>query len=165
MMIDAYFATADLVDAFQAELQSCESQFLNVGGNKRFFGAVTTIKCQNDNALLKETLGTPSNGGVLVVDGGANMKTALVGDIIAAIAIKNGWAGIIVNGPIRDSVAISKMAVGLKALGTNPAKSGKLGTGQKDVSVRFGGVTFEAGCWVYSDEDGIVIANRELPIG
>lgn len=158
------FATADLVDAFEADLQSCETQFRNLGGTKRFFGPVTTIKCQNDNALLKATLGAPSNGGVLVVDGGANMRTALVGDIIAGMAIENGWAGIIVNGPIRDSVAIGEMAVGLKALGTNPAKSSKSGAGDKDITISFGGVTFTPGSWVYSDEDGIVVSGSELPL-
>jgi len=158
------FTTADLVDDFEGELQSCETQFRNMGGNNRFFGPITTIKCQNDNALLKTTLATPSKGGVLVIDGGANMRSALVGDIIASLAIENGWAGLIVNGPIRDSVMIASMAIGLKALGTNPAKSTKMGAGDKDIPVNFGGVSFEPGDWAYSDEDGIVIAKRELPL-
>ena len=97
-----------------------------------------------------------------LVDGGANVGSALVGDIIAGMAIENGWAGIIVNGPIRDSVAIGDMAVGLKVLGTNPAKSSKTGAGDKDVSISFGGATFEPGCWIYSDEDGIVVAQNAL---
>ncbi len=156
------FNTADLIDDFAAELQSCSTQFKNMGGIEKFYGQITTVKCKNDNALLKSILSSPSNGGVLVVDGGANMQSALMGDIIAALAIGNGWSGVIINGPIRDCIAISGMKIGVKALGSNPAKSSKDGIGDKNITINFGDVTFNPQNWVYCDADGIVIAKRSL---
>ena len=151
-------ATADLVDDHAERVESCVTQFRDLGGRQRFHGPVTTISCRNDNALLKATLSTASDGGVLVIDGGGNLDTALVGDIIAGLGLANGWAGVIVHGAIRDSRAIGEMAFGCKALGTNPAKSTKTGAGEKDVPVRFGNVTFQPGGWVYADEDGVLFA-------
>lgn len=160
-------ATADLIDAHEAELISCPLQFRNLGGRARFHGPVRTLKVFEDNALVKSTLSSPGatlNGGaVLVIDGGGSLNRALVGDIIAGLAVENGWAGMVVNGAIRDSVAISALDLGLKALGTNPAKSAKTGAGEADIAVTFGGVTFAPGQWLYSDEDGIVVAPHALP--
>ena len=156
------FNTADLIDDFAAELQSCSTQFKNMGGIKKFYGQITTVKCKNDNALLKSILSNPSNGGVLVVDGYGNMQSALMGDVIAGRAIKNGWSGVVINGPIRDLVAISGMKIGVKALGSNPAKSNKDGIGDKNITINFGDVTFNPQNWVYCDADGIVIAKRPL---
>lgn len=150
------YATADLVDDFQEVVSSCHTQFRDFGGLKKFHGPVTTVTCRNDNALLKSILSEPSEGGVLVVDGGGNMETALMGDLIAAMGLKNGWAGAIILGPIRDSVAIGGMGFGVKALGTNPMKSAKTGAGERDVPVTFGGVTFTPGGWAYADEDGVL---------
>ncbi|MFV3128129.1 ribonuclease E activity regulator RraA [Niveispirillum sp. KHB5.9] len=151
------FATADLVDAHEAVIASCSLQLRNLGGHSRFAGPIRTVRCHRDNALLKSILSTPGEGAVLVVDGGGSLASALVGDIIAALAVKNGWAGIIVNGVIRDSVAIADLPLGLKALGTNPLKSAKTGAGEADGTVSFGDCTFTPGQWVYSDEDGIVV--------
>ena len=151
-------ATADLVDDHASRVASCVTQFRDIGGRKRFHGPVTTISCRNDNALLKATLSSPSEGGVLVIDGGGNLNTALVGDIIAGLGLENGWAGVIVNGAIRDSRAIGEMPFGCKALGTNPAKSSKTGAGEKDIAVTFGDVTFQPGGWVYADEDGVLFS-------
>lgn len=151
------FATADLVDAHEAVIASCAAQLRNYGGHARFFGPIRTVRCHRDNALLKSILSTPGGGAVLVVDGGASLASALVGDVIAGLAVKNGWAGVIVNGVIRDSVAIGDLPLGVKALGTNPLKSAKTGAGEADHPVGFGDCTFTPGHWVYSDEDGIVV--------
>ncbi|MBL5973945.1 MAG: RraA family protein [Candidatus Leucobacter sulfamidivorax] len=149
--------TADLYDERGDELQSVSTQFQSIGGRARFSGPVRTVRCHRDNALLKSILGTPGDGAVLVVDGGGALESALVGDIIAQLGADNGWAGVIVNGAIRDRVAIAGLPIGLKALGSNPAKSSKTGAGEADVPVSFGGVVFRPGAMLWSDEDGILV--------
>jgi regulator of ribonuclease activity A len=149
-------ATADLVDDCP-DVPSCDTQFRQFGGRALFAGPVHTVQCFEDNALLKSVLSEPGDGGVLVVDGGASLHCALVGDVIAGLAETNGWAGIIVNGAVRDSAALRTLDIGIKALGTNPRKSTKTGAGQRDIEVEFGGITFVPGEIVYSDDDGIVV--------
>lgn len=150
-------ATADLVDEIYPDVRSCDLQLQNYGGRTMFAGRITTVKCFQDNALLKSILSTPGDGGVLVVDGGGSLHTALVGDIIAGLAYDNGWSGVIVNGPIRDASTLRTIDVGIKALGTNPRKGTKTGEGERDVPVEFGGVRFVPGEIAYADEDGIVV--------
>ncbi len=154
--------TADLIDEYGAELASCETQFRSYGGRSRFCGQVATIRCLEDNALVKEVLAAPGAGRVLVVDGGGSLRTALMGDVIAASAAAAGWAGVVINGAVRDVVALRRLDLGIKALGSNPCKSAKDGLGEVDVPVTFGGVEFRPGAWLYSDEDGIVVAERRL---
>ena len=156
------FATADLIDAHGSELQSCDLQFRQFGAKRAFHGPVRTIKTLEDNSLVKQLLAEHGNGAVLVVDGGGSLKTALMGDLIAASAVKNNWAGVILWGAVRDVVALGKIELGIKALGSNPRKSSKTGSGAIDASVSFGGVTFKPGNWLYSDDDGIVVAARQL---
>ncbi len=122
-----------------------------------FAGRISTVRCFQDNALLKSVLSEPGEGKVLVIDGGASLHTALVGDVIAGLGQSNGWAGIIVNGAVRDSAELRTIDIGIKALGTNPRKSTKSGTGERDVDVEFGGVVFVPGETVYSDDDGVVV--------
>ncbi|MDI6022043.1 ribonuclease E activity regulator RraA [Leucobacter sp. UT-8R-CII-1-4] len=150
-------STADLFDEHGDELQSVSTQFQNLGGYTQFSGAVRTVRCYRDNALLKSILSTPGDGAVLVIDGGGALESALVGDIIAKLGVDNGWAGIIVNGVIRDRVVIGTLPIGVKALGSNPQKSTKTGAGEADVEVSFGDVTFKPGAMLFSDEDGILV--------
>lgn len=149
-------STADLYDERGDALQSLPLQLQNLGGHREFSGPIRTVRCHRDNALLKSVLSTPGEGAVLVIDGGGALESALVGDIIAGLGVRNGWSGIIVHGAIRDSLAIAELPIGVKALGTNPQKSTKEGTGEADVPVTFGGVTFTPGATVWSDADGIV---------
>lgn len=155
------FTTADLYDELEDNLISCSTQFTQYGGQRRFTGPISTVKCFRDNQIVKETLNSPGAGRVLVVDGDANLESALMGDMIAEAAVQNGWAGVIINGAIRDSVAIATLDLGVKALGTNPRKSAKTGAGEKDVEVSFGGTTFRPGDMLWSDEDGVVVARPE----
>ncbi|MGL3149410.1 ribonuclease E activity regulator RraA [Microbacterium sp. A82] len=150
-------ATADLYDELGESIQSLPIQLRNFGCRSAFDGPIRTIRCLEDNALVKSMLATPGEGAVLVVDGAGSLQTALMGDLIAASAVANGWAGVVIHGAIRDSVAIAGLDLGVKALGTNPRKSGKLGTGELDVDVTFGGVMFRPGAHLYSDEDGILV--------
>ncbi|MEN4473229.1 ribonuclease E activity regulator RraA [Mycolicibacterium cosmeticum] len=152
-------ATADLVDEIYPDVRSCDLQLQNYGARTAFAGPITTVRCFQDNALLKSILSTPGEGGVLVVDGDGSLHTALVGDIIAGLASENGWAGIIVHGAVRDASTLRTIDVGIKALGTNPRKGTKTGAGERDVEVTFGGVTFVPGDIAYSDEDGIVVVS------
>ena len=155
------FTTADLVDAHE-ELQSCDLQFRSFGTRQRFSGAVSTVRCRHDNALVKKVLSQPAAGSVLVIDGDGSLHCALVGDVIAGMAAANGWAGIVVRGAIRDSAAMATLDLGIKALGTNPRKSAKAGEGEIGVPVEFGGVIFTPGDYLYADEDGIVVSPRAL---
>lgn len=154
--------TADLVDAHGDSVRSCSVQFRQFGGRARFYGRVRTIRTFEDNALIKQTLASPGHGEVLVVDGHASLRRALVGDLIGASAVQNGWAGLVIFGVVRDSLALASLDLGLKALGTNPCKSAKHGVGALDVPLSFGGVEFCPGEWLYSDEDGILLSERRL---
>ena len=156
------FATTDLCDA-HADLQVCEPQFADFGGLLKFHGPIRTLKIFEDNALVRSTLETAGAGAVLVVDGGASMRCALVGGNLGVLAVKNGWAGIVVNGCVRDSEELAQQAVGIKALATHPRKSEKgLHSGHVDKVVSFAGVTFKPGAWLYADDDGIVVADGPL---
>lgn len=154
----AEISTADLYDERGAELQSLALQLQNIGGVAGFAGPVRTVRCFQDNALVRSVLSGPGEGAVLVVDGAGSLATALVGDNIAAAAADNGWAGLIVHGAIRDRVAIGTLPLGVKALGSNPARSTKTGAGELDVPVEFGGVRFEPGALVWCDEDGVLVS-------
>lgn len=153
----AFTATADLVDSIGADVRSCDIQFRQFGGRTEFAGPISTVRCFQDNALLKSILSQPNEGGVLVVDGGGSLHTALVGDLIAELARSNGWAGLIVNGAVRDAAALRSLDIGIKALGTNPRKSSKTGDGERDIEISLGGVAFVPGQIAYSDDDGIVV--------
>ena len=152
-------ATADLVDSYGEDLDSIPVQFRSFGLRRRFSGPVVTLKCFEDNALLKATLGDPAQppGSVLVVDGGGSLGTALVGDLIAALAVERGWAGLVIYGAVRDSVALDRLPIGIKALGTNPRRSTKTGAGSVGEMIDIAGVRIVPGRTLYSDEDGIVI--------
>lgn len=150
-------ATADLVDDIGAEVRSCDVQFRQFGGRTEFAGPISTVRCFQDNALLKSVLSEPGDGRVLVIDGDASVHTALVGDLIAELARSNGWAGLVVHGAVRDAATLRTIDIGIKALGTNPRKSTKTGAGERDVTVSFGGISFAPGELAYSDDDGIVV--------
>lgn len=150
--------TTDLYDDHEEICETCSIQFRDFGGRNRFFGRIRTVRCFHDNVLFRQLLSEPGEGGVIIVDGGGSTAIALMGDMLAARARDNGWAGVIINGAIRDSADIAGIDIGVKALGVNPAKSAKQGEGETDVELEFGGVFFRPGDWVYCDEDGILIS-------
>ena len=157
------FATADLVDEYGERVQSCSTQLRSYGGRPRFAGTIATIRCHRDNGLVKAVLNSPGQGRVLVVDGGGSLESALMGDLIAAAAVQNGWAGVVIHGAVRDTVALAGLDLGVRALGSNPRKSAKAGAGERDVEVTFGGVTFVPGRHLWADEDGILTATGADP--
>lgn len=150
------FTTCDLFDNDES-LQSVSLQFENLGAHPRFSGPVRTVRCYRDNGLVKSLLNSPGDGAVLVVDGAGSLESALMGDMIAAAAVENGWAGVVIFGAVRDRVALAQTPLGIKALGSNPRKSAKDSVGAVDVAVSFGGATFVPGAMLHSDEDGILV--------
>ncbi len=161
------FQTADLLDSHEGLVHSgflrvlCP-MFRAYGGRTRFSGGVRTLKLFEDNSLVRTMLSQPGEGSVLVVDGGGSLRCALLGDQLAALAVKNAWAGVLVYGCIRDSRAIGGMDLGVMALATHPLKSVKRNVGEADVPVTFGGVTFVPGESLYADEDGVVVCREPL---
>jgi regulator of ribonuclease activity A len=150
-------ATADLYDEHGEALASCDTQLTSFGGRRRFHGEIVTVRCHEDNALLKSVVSGPGHGKVLVVDGDGSLHCALMGDVIAALAVSNGWEGAVLHGAVRDVAALATLDIGIKALGSNPRKSSKHGTGERDVPVAFGGAVFRPGARLVSDEDGVVV--------
>jgi regulator of ribonuclease activity A len=156
------FATTDLSDA-HPDVQVCDPLFHDFGGTRRFYGPVVTLKVFEDNALVRATLEEKGNGRVLVVDGGGSMRCALFGGNLALLAVQNGWAGVVVNGCIRDYDEISGLPVGVKALALHPRKSEKgLHSAHRDREVQIAGVRIRPGAWLYADADGIIISDNKI---
>ncbi|MFC4258647.1 ribonuclease E activity regulator RraA [Marinobacter lacisalsi] len=153
--------TPDICDD-HPEVQVVEPGFQNFGGIDAFGGEVVTVKCFEDNSVVKEQVGKPGNGCVMIVDGGGSKRAALLGDMLAEKAAANGWAGLIIYGCIRDVDVIRKTELGVQALGTHPRKTDKKGIGDLNVPVTFGGVTFKPGQYVYADNNGIVVSETKL---
>lgn len=161
------FATCDLCDAHEVKLADgslaiLPPVFKAFGQRKRFAGPARTLKVFEDNVLVRAALETPGEGSVLVVDGGGSLRCALVGGNLGLLAQNNGWAGIIVNGCVRDSEELNQCDVGIRALATHPRRSVRKGLGEKDLLVDIAGVTVRPGDWVYADADGILIAQMPL---
>jgi len=157
--------TTDLCDANPDKVNvALPLGWKDYGGKALFNGQIHTIKCFEDNSFVRKALEQNGAGKVLVVDGGGSMRCALLGDMLGELAVKNGWNGIIVYGCIRDSVAMKKLAVGVKALDTIPLKSNKRNEGQENTAVRFAGVDFVPGQFVYCDEDGIIVSAEQLSL-
>ncbi len=153
--------TADLVDQHGDALQSCDTQLRQYGARRVFQGTIQTIRCHQDNAMVKAVLGEPGEGKVLVVDGGGSVHSALMGDLIGASAVEHGWEGVVIHGAVRDVAALAELDLGVKALGSNPRKSSKTGAGERDVPVSFGDATFTPGAHLVSDDDGVVVLPLE----
>ena len=161
------FATCDLCDAHEQKLSEgslaiLPPVFQAFGKRVRFHGPARTLKVFEDNVLVRAALETPGEGSVLVVDGGASLRCALVGGNLGVLAQNNGWAGIIVNGCVRDSEELDQCDIGIRALAAHPRRSIRKGLGEKDLVVDVAGVTVRPGDWVYADADGILIARSIL---
>lgn len=154
--------TTDLCDAHEEKVRVVEPMFNSFGGHDAFFGRIATLKLFEDNSLVRKALESPGEDRVLVIDGGGSLRRALVGDQLAALGVKNGWAGILVYGCIRDSRAIGEMEIGVFAIDTHPMKTIKKNVGEADIQVCFGGVTFTPGDWLYADEDGVIVSDIAL---
>ena len=155
-------STADLYDEHGEDSPGLRDSLHPVRRQACLDGPITTVRCFQDNALLKSILSTPGGGGVLVVDGGGSVHTALSGDVIAQLAVDNGWAGLVINGAVRDSDLLAELDLGVKAVGTTPRKSSKTGAGERDVDITFGGATFRGGDHLWSDNDGVIALGVDM---
>ncbi|MDH3389900.1 MAG: ribonuclease E activity regulator RraA [Gammaproteobacteria bacterium] len=156
------FKTADLSDANEGGVQVVQPGLRSFGACKRFHGEILTIRAHGDFSQVREQTHAPGNGRVLVIDNDGRLDCAVLGDLLAAAASDNGWAGIVVNGCIRDSADIDGMDIGVKALATFPRRGSKDGRGDVDVEVEFLGAVFRPGEYLYSDEDGILLSPTTL---
>ncbi|KAF8061387.1 4-hydroxy-4-methyl-2-oxoglutarate aldolase [Scenedesmus sp. PABB004] len=168
-------ATADLCDQHIGDIAALSASadasvrvvpdvFRSYGGVAAFAGPAHTVKCHECNTLVRKALEGPGGGRVLVVDGGGSQRCALLGDALGELAVKNGWAGVVVDGPVRDSAALGRMALGVKARGTCPLKSDKAAIyqGAAGVPVSLAGVPVAEGEWVYADADGVLVSAARL---
>jgi regulator of ribonuclease activity A len=156
------FTTADLCDAFPSEVRVADPLFRDFGGARRFAGPAETVRVHEDNALVRAILEEEGRGRVLAVDGGGSLRCALVGGRLGALAHERGWVGLVVHGCVRDSAELAATPVGVRALATSPRQSGKAGLGERGVVLRFAGVEWAPGHFVVVDEDGILVATRDL---
>jgi regulator of ribonuclease activity A len=156
------YSTPDLCDLYPALVRIAEPLFRNYGGRRSFGGEVVTIKCFEDNSFVKETAGKPGRGKVMVVDGGGSVRKALLGDLIAEAAFKNGWEGLIIYGAVRDVEAIESLDLGVMALASIPLKTERKGAGETGGPVTFAGITFSPGEYVYADGTGIIVSAQSL---
>jgi regulator of ribonuclease activity A len=160
-------ATTDLCDANEAKLADGSLRVLaanlkRYGKNVAFSGAVQTLRVFEDNSLVRQTVETKGEGRVLVVDGAASMRCALFGGNLAKLAADNGWAGVVLNAPVRDADEIDACAIGVRALGTMPVRSKKAGAGEFDVLLAFGGITISPSDICYADRDGVIFSDKAL---
>lgn len=156
------FSVCDLCDAHEDRIQVADPIFHDYGGRLAFGGQIVTISCHEDNSLVRDAVASPGEDRVLIVDGGGSLQRSLLGDQLASKASENGWQGIIVHGAIRDVEVIADIDLGVKALNVIPLKTEKRGLGERDVPVRFAGVTFKPGAHVYADLNGFIVSETAL---
>lgn len=157
-----HYVTPDLCDAYPELVQVLEPMFNNFGGRDSFGGEIVTIKCFEDNSLIRDQVALDGKGKVLVVDGGGSLRRALLGDLLAEKAAHNGWEGIVIYGCIRDIDVIAQTDLGVQALATHPMKTDKRGIGDLNVAVTFAGVTLRPGEYVYADNNGVIVSPSPL---
>ena len=155
------WTTPDLCDQFP-DVQVAEPVFRSFGGQARFAGPAVTVHCLNDNSRVRELAATPGEGRVIVVDGGGSLRRALLGDMIAANAVKHGWAGFLIFGCVRDVEILSTLPLGVLALAAHPMKTDRRDLGEVDVPVAFAGVSVAPGDWIYADANGVLVAKARL---
>jgi regulator of ribonuclease activity A len=157
-----HYITPDLCDAYPELVEVVEPMFSNFGGRDSFGGEIVTLKCFEDNSLVREQAEQDGHGKVLVVDGGGSLRCALLGDMIAEKAAKNGWEGMVIFGCVRDVDVLAQTDLGVQALASHPLKTEKRGLGDLNKAVTFGGVTFKPGEFIYADNNGIIVSPSAL---
>lgn len=155
--------TPDLCDA-HPDVTVLEPMFANFGGIDSFYGPIRTIKCFEDNSMVKQAVAEAGDSTVLVVDAGGSHRCAMLGDMLAEQAAKNGWAGVVMFGCVRDVDILATLPLGIQALGSHPRRSAKHGEGQRNIAVTFAGATLRPGQWLYADNNGIILADAALDL-
>lgn len=161
-MIAAGFATADLCDTHGDKVRVIALPWRDFGGRLSFFGPISTVLAFEDNSRVREAVAEPGQGRVLLIAGGGSLQRSMLGDLLAQKAVANGWAGVVIDGALRDSAVIATLDLGVKALGTCPRKTDKRDQGLRDVPVETAGVLVHPGEWLYADGDGVVVSTAAL---
>lgn len=156
--------TADIYDLYHASLEVCELQFRSFGLRRSFFGPCSTLATFEDHVPVRTALQEPGRGRVLVVDGKGSLRVALLGDHLAENAVNNGWAGLVINGAIRDSAGVDRLAIGVKALGTTARRGWTRGSLERDGPLLLGAAKFSPGDWVYADPDCVIVSPTEVDL-
>jgi regulator of ribonuclease activity A len=154
----------EICDQYEDAVNILEPMLGNFGAIETFYGEIVTLKAFEDNSKVREQVALDGTGKVLVVDGGGSMRHAMLGDMLAHKAAENGWSGIIINGCVRDVNAMQEIALGVQALGSHPLKTEKRGLGDINVPVVFGGVTFKPGEYVYADNNGVLVSEKQIDL-
>jgi len=158
------YSVPDICDDFPDEVQVLQPLFSNFGKKRCFSGEIVTIKCFEDNSLVRDLVATAGDGRVIIVDGGGSLRHALLGDLLAAKAVENGWQGLVINGCVRDVEILKDIELGIRALNCYPLKTEKRGEGQLNKAVGFAGVHFRPGQFLYADANGILVTAKDLGI-
>ena len=153
-----FIPTCDLCDRYPDQIQMATPMLRHFGGRSQFCGRIATVKCHEDNVLIREAAVEPGEGRVMVIDGGGSLRSALVGDGVASWALDHGWAGMVIFGCVRDIVALAKVDIGVMALNVSPWQPGKRREGVRDIPVTFADVRFVPGDYLWADADGIITA-------
>lgn len=160
--MSAGWTTADLCDAHDAQLRVLLLPWRDYGGRVAFCGEISTVRTCEDNSRVREAVQEPGRGRVLLVDGAGSLQRALLGDLLAAKAVENGWAGVVVVGAVRDCAVLATLPLGVKALGSVPRKTERRGLGERDVVLQWDGVAVRPGEWLYADADGVLVGATDL---
>lgn len=155
------WTTPDLCDR-HPDIAVAEPIFRDYGGRAAFCGRIVTIDCFEDNSRVREQVGSDGQGKVLVVQGGGSLRRSLLGDMLAELAVQQGWSGVLIHAAVRDVDALARLPLGVKALAATPMKTEKRGLGEVDVPVSFAGIAFHPGHWLYADANGVIVADKEL---
>lgn len=156
------FATADLCDQYGEAVKVCQPIFKDFGGTMAFHGPIVTVSTFEDNSAFRDMLQEPGEGKVLVVDGGGSLRRAVLGGNLAAAAHRNGWAGLLINGCVRDCAEIAAVTIGVKALAAHPRRPNRTAPGELNVAVSFANIVFHPGEYLYADLDGVIVAEKPL---
>lgn len=161
------FSTCDFCDAHKSDASGDfrvipGGLYRSYGGLERFAGPISTLRCLDDNSLVKAAVESPGQGRVLVVDGGASMRRALLGGNLAAAAARNGWAGLLIHGCVRDLAELRQVQTGILALGHVPMPTERQGQGSAELALQLHGLWIRPGEWLYADADGVVVSARAL---
>ena len=158
------YSVPDICDEFFEEIAVLDPLFSDFGAKRKFCGEIVTVKCFEDNSLVRDQVQMEGRGRVLVVDGGGSLRRALLGDLLAAKASENGWEGLLINGCVRDVEILQSIDLGVKALNRHPMKTDKRGEGQLGIALTFAGVWMHPGDFLYADANGVVVAPRQLTV-
>ncbi len=156
------YNTSALCDMYIDQVDVVEPMFSNFGGRTSFAGQITTIKCYEDNGLIRDVLDQDGTGRILLVDGGGSLRRALIDAELAALAEENEWEGIVVYGSVREIDDLEEMNLGIQAVASIPVGASNHGVGEADIPVNFGGVTFLPEDYLYADSTGIIISPEAL---